>query len=182
MRGKILVIDDDPVIREMLKTVLTRQDYEVIVAEDGVSGIEMAAAEQPDLVITDGLLPKMHGFVVCKTIKQSEHPPKVIVLTGLYTKLTYKWQVKHEYDADELLTKPIQPCDLIACVEKHLSGVQRRNPNEASTSPANDNPFNDEQQAQDLQDAQARIEPMGFAFEDAGRNTRLACDSSLADH
>lgn len=124
MKSKILVVDDDATTREFLKAVLEHGGYEVALAEDGVSGVAKAASEKPDLVITDGLLPKLHGFRVCKAIKELDSPPKVILLTGLYTKPTYRGEVKHQYLADDLLTKPVAPADLLACVEKHL-GTQK---------------------------------------------------------
>jgi len=123
MHRKILIIDDEPVTRQLLSSVLEQANYEVVVAEDGLSGIEMARREKPALVITDGLLPKLHGFLVCKAIKEFDSPPKVIILTGLYTKPTYKWTVKHDYGADDLQVKPITPADLLACVEKHLADL-----------------------------------------------------------
>lgn len=123
VRRKILVIDDDQVIREILKSVLEKADYEVILADNGMSGLEAARRDEPDLVITDGLLPKLHGFLVCKQIKEFESPPKVIILTGLYTKPTYKWDVKRDYNADDLLGKPIEPEALIKCVKKHLADL-----------------------------------------------------------
>jgi len=125
VKSKILVIDDDATTREILRAVLEPHGYEVIVAADGISGVAAAFSEKPDLVITDGLLPKLHGFRVCKTIKEFDSPPKVILLTGLYTKPTYKWEVKNEFLADDLLTKPADAVTLLACVEKHL-GI--RNP------------------------------------------------------
>ena len=120
---RILVVDDDRVTRELLKTVLEHADYEVILAEDGVSGVEKAASEAPDLVMIDGLMPRLHGFLACKAIKELKHPPKVILLSGIYTKPNYKWEAKHEYNADDFLTKPIRPVELLACVEKHLAGL-----------------------------------------------------------
>jgi len=125
VKSKILVIDDDPTTREILRAVLEPHGYEVIVAADGISGVAAASSEKPDLVITDGLLPKLHGFRVCKTIKEFDSPPTVILLTGLYTKPTYKWEVKSEFLADDLLTKPVDVETLLACVEKHLG---RRDP------------------------------------------------------
>ena len=122
LRRKILIVDDEALVRDLLTTVLERADYEVIIAEDGLSGVAKAASEKPDLVIIDGLLPKLHGFLACKAIKELSPAPKVILLTGIYTKLTYRWEVK-EYGADDLLTKPTRPADLLACVEKHLAGV-----------------------------------------------------------
>lgn len=120
MNRKILVVDDDVTTREFLRAVLEQGGYEVVLAEDGIRGVEKAASEKPDLVITDGLLPKLHGFRVCKAIKELDSPPKVIILTGLYTKPTYKWEVKHEFLADDLLTKPVGRAELLACIEKHL--------------------------------------------------------------
>ena len=120
MKSKILVIDDDATTREILRAVLEKDGYEVIVAADGISGVAAASSEKPDLVITDGLLPKLHGFRVCKAIKEFDSPPKVILLTGLYTKPTYKWEVKNQFLADDLLTKPVDAVTLLACVEKHL--------------------------------------------------------------
>lgn len=153
-RRKILVIDDDRVTRELLSNVLTRAGYEVVLAEDGVSGVEKAAGEKPDLVITDGLLPKLHGFRVCKAIKELESPPKVIVLTGLYTKPTYRREVTHQYLADDLLTKPAGPADLLACIEKHLGTLK---PSEG----------------------QGVFEP-SLSTEKAGRREQIACDGDQA--
>ena len=124
MNRKILVVDDDVTTREFLRAVLEQGGYEVVLAEDGIRGVEKTASERPDLVITDGLLPRLHGFRVCKAIKELDSPPKVIILTGLYTKPTYKWEVKHQFLADDLLTKPVGPAELLACIEKHL-GTQK---------------------------------------------------------
>lgn len=120
---KILVVDDDRMTRDLLRIMLERAQYEVILAEDGLSGVERVETEKPDLVIIDGLLPKLHGFLACKAIKELISPPKVIMFTGIYTKPAYKWEVKQKYGADDLLTKPAGPADLLACVEKHLAGL-----------------------------------------------------------
>jgi DNA-binding response OmpR family regulator len=122
-KRRILVADDDPVTREMLKTILTLAGYEVILAEDGLSAVERAETDQPDLVIIDGLLPKLHGFLACRAIKELNPAPKVILYTGIYTKPSYKWEVKHQHRADDLLAKPTNHADLLACVEKHLAGL-----------------------------------------------------------
>jgi len=119
VRKKILIVDDEVVIRNLLTRVL-ELDYDVIIAEDGLSGVDKAGSEKPDLVITDGLLPKLHGFLACKAIKQMNPAPKVILLTGIYTKPTYKWEVIDQYDADNVITKPAHPAELIASIEKLL--------------------------------------------------------------
>jgi CheY-like chemotaxis protein len=118
---KILIADDDAPLRKVLGKILAEAGYEVVLAEDGASAVEKAASERPHLVITDGLMPKMHGFIACKTIKQMESPPKVILLTAVYTKKTYKWEVRQQYGADDFMTKPFVVSELLACIEKHLA-------------------------------------------------------------
>lgn len=117
---KILVADDDRITREIIGVILTRAGHEVVFAEDGKSALEMASSERPDLVFIDGLMPKMHGFLACKAIKELESPPKVILLTGVYTKVSYKSEAKGSFNADDLLKKPCGPEELLACLEKHL--------------------------------------------------------------
>ncbi len=70
-RRKILVVDDEVVVRDLLTTVLERAGYEVILAEDGLSGVERAASDKPDLVVADGLLPRLHGFLACRAGRSS---------------------------------------------------------------------------------------------------------------
>ena len=129
-RRKILVVDDDRLTREIMVRTLSKAGYDVLYAEDGLTAVEMARAEKPDLVLTDGLLPKMHGFLVCATIKAFEAPPKVVVITGVYTKPNYKYEVKHQHRADEILFKPIAPSALLEMVEKQLAGLPIANVSE----------------------------------------------------
>lgn len=121
VRKKILVVDDEVMIRDLLTNVLERANYDVIIAEDGLSGVDKAASEKPDLVIIDGLLPKLHGFLACRAIKKLNPALRVILLTGIYTKPTYKWEAIDQYNADDVITKPTGPAELLACVEKHLA-------------------------------------------------------------
>lgn len=171
VQRKILVIDDEPVTRELLGSILEQAGYEVFLAEDGLSGVETARCEKPDLVITDGLLPKMHGFLVCKAIKEFASPPKVIILTGLYTKPTYKWSVKHDYSADDLLTKPITPADLLACVEKHLAGLPFMDlPENSPVMASTEEPKNYWQPLRQQPDDKPQFERGGVRFSDAEMN------------
>ena len=122
---KILIADDDRVTRELLARTLTNAGYEVLVAEDGLAAVEKASTEQPDIDLMDGLMPKMHGFVACKTIKELENPPKVVLLTGIYTKLTYKWEAQKTYLADGFLSKPFDKDLLLALIETLLLDLDR---------------------------------------------------------
>ena len=62
----------------------------------------------------------MHGFLACKKIKGFTRPPKVIILTAIYKKPSYRSEVKNEYSADDLLLKPFTVAELLACIQKHL--------------------------------------------------------------
>ncbi|HWP43659.1 MAG TPA: response regulator [Blastocatellia bacterium] len=118
---RILVADDDPPLRKVLGKLLTQAGYEVLLAEDGLSAVEKVKAERPDLVITDALMPKMHGFSVCKAIKQLEEPPKVIILTAVFTKPKYQHEAKRDYGADEVMSKPFEVSDLLTRISAQLS-------------------------------------------------------------
>src|SRR5689334_20857014 len=117
---RILVADDDPPLRRVLGKILTSAGYDVVLVEDGKAAVEKAAEIKPDLVITDGLMPKMHGFLVCKALKEMQPAPKVIMLTAVYTKLNYRFEARDRYGADDLLTKPFEVSNLLKCIERHL--------------------------------------------------------------
>lgn len=117
---KILLADDDAAFRKILGNILIRAGYEVVLAEDGQSAVEKATIEKPDLVITDGLMPKLHGFEVCKAVKELNPRPGVIMLTAVYTSPNHKWEVKAKFGADDVITKPCQIADLLRKIEKHM--------------------------------------------------------------
>ena len=120
MGKRILVADDEPFMRETLRAILTRAGYDLVFAEDGESAVKMAWKESPDLILIDGLMPKMHGFLACKKIKEFKTPPKVIILTAIYKKPSYRREVQNTYSADDLLVKPFTAAELLACIQKHL--------------------------------------------------------------
>jgi CheY-like chemotaxis protein len=114
---KILVVDDDRLMRMMLTMMLTRAGYRVISVENGRDAIGVAEEESPDLVLTDGLMPDMHGLAVCKAIKQLARPPKVVLVTATTT----HGKSGEECSPDDVLMKPVRQAALIACIERQLS-------------------------------------------------------------
>jgi len=80
--ASILVIDDEPVIRDLLVDVLSRKGYQVDTAEDGASGLEMAEARHYSIVFTDIRMPGMNGVDVYKRLKVISPLSRVIVMTG----------------------------------------------------------------------------------------------------
>lgn len=80
--ARILVIDDEPVIRDLLSDLLSRKGYEVDTAEDGASGLKMAGVKQYSVVFTDIRMPGMNGVEVYKRLKKLSPSSRVIVMTG----------------------------------------------------------------------------------------------------
>src|SRR5262245_22851095 len=83
--AKILVIDDEPSIRELLDTILRRKGYDVVLADTGQKGLEIFRQERPDVVVLDLKMPGMHGLTVLQHVRSLAPKQPVIVLTGAGT-------------------------------------------------------------------------------------------------
>ncbi len=119
---KILVIDDDRVTLTILDTFLKKQGYHVITAPDGATGLALAQNEQPDIVITDMLIPKVHGIELCQHIKSNEELKNtaVILMTAVYKGMAFKRDVD-ESGADYLIEKPLDTAKILELI-KTLTG------------------------------------------------------------
>ena len=83
--AKILVIDDEPSIRDLLNTLLRRKGYAVVLAESGQKGLELFRREHPDVIVLDLKMPGMDGLTVLQEIRKLNPKQPVIVLTGAGT-------------------------------------------------------------------------------------------------
>ena len=83
--AKILVIDDEPGIRELLDTLLRRKGYDVVLAESGQKGLELFHQERPDVIVLDLKMPGMDGLTVLQQVRSLDPRKPVIVLTGAGT-------------------------------------------------------------------------------------------------
>jgi len=108
MKGKILLIDDDRVTLTMLEMILSRHGYMVLSAKDGAGGLELISKEKPDVVISDMLIPKIHGLELCAKMKQDPELKeiKVILMTAVYKGATFHFEAKN-CGADHFIEKPI---------------------------------------------------------------------------
>ena len=122
MAISVLIVEDDPNIRELLQMYLEKDGYAVTLASDGGQGLEKFRAIQPDLVLLDVMMPVMDGWAVCKAIRQESSTP-VIMLTA-----------KGETDdkvtglkagADDYVTKPFEMKELLARIEAVLRRSDR---------------------------------------------------------
>jgi DNA-binding response OmpR family regulator len=106
---KVLVVDDEREIVLLLEQILTGEGFQVLTAMDGQEGLAVYMRERPPLVVTDAMMPKLHGFELCRRIKEeSDNTAKVLILTAVYKKYKYKGRVQEEYNVDEYLDKPFQ--------------------------------------------------------------------------
>ena len=117
MRGKILVVDDEQNILDLVVYNLQAAGYKTITAENGKEAVEKALAEHPDLIILDVMLPEMDGFEVLSTIRKESQVP-VIMLTARKEEIDKVLGL--EIGADDYLTKPFSPRELIARIKAIL--------------------------------------------------------------
>ncbi len=120
--AKILVVDDDKVTLTMLQMTLARAGYEVAIARDGADGYDLACRIKPDLMISDMLLPKLHGIDLCKKIKENPDLAgmKIILMTAVYKGMPFKSEARF-CGADDLLNKPLDTKNLLSRVKELLS-------------------------------------------------------------
>ena len=128
-KPKILVVDDERKIVELIRLYLEKDGYRVLVATDGLDGLALARQKRPDLILLDLMLPGMDGLDVCR-ILQAESDVPIIMLTARTTdedKL-----IGLELGADDYITKPFNPREVVARVR----AVLRRVGKEAARGPA----------------------------------------------
>ncbi len=116
-QSRVLVVDDDETVREVVRRYLTRDGHEVLEASDGVTGLELARTRQPDLVVLDLMLPKMDGLEVCRELRRTSTTP-VIMLTALGQESDRV--VGLEFGADDYVVKPFSPRELALRVGRVL--------------------------------------------------------------
>ena len=131
MKYKILVVDDEKPIADILQFNLEKEGYEVICAHDGNEAIELTKAEKPDLILLDIMLPEKDGMEVCREIRKEFQMP-IIMLTAKDSEIDKVLGL--ELGADDYVTKPFSNRELLARVKANLSDlIQKKltnNPNQ----------------------------------------------------
>jgi diguanylate cyclase (GGDEF)-like protein len=123
--ARVLLVEDDRDLMSFLQELLTQEKYQVLVSMDGEDGLQKARAERPDVVLLDVLLPKMHGFEVCQRLRQDPATcqiPIIMVtsLTAIKDRLT-----GFKLGADEYISKPFEPIELLARVERLIQRTRQ---------------------------------------------------------
>lgn len=117
MVKKILVVDDEKPIVDLISFNLKKEGHEVIEANDGEMGYNMALSEKPDLILLDVMLPKMDGFTVCRKLREKISTP-IIMITAKEEEVDKVLGL--ELGADDYMTKPFGIRELIARVKANL--------------------------------------------------------------
>jgi len=122
-KGRILVVDDEDIVRTSCSRTLSPEGYEVRLAKNGVEGLKMASEERFDLVLTDLKMPDMDGIEVLRIIKEKWPETAVIIVTGYQTVDTAVKAIK--LGAYDYIEKPFTPDALIAAVAEAMANRQK---------------------------------------------------------
>ena len=125
MPAKILIVDDEPPIVDMLSYNLRRANYQVVTATDGKQAVSRARQEQPDLIILDLMLPHLDGLEVCRILRREQDVP-IIMLTARDAEIDRV--VGLELGADDYVVKPFSVRELIARVKNVLRRTAPQQP------------------------------------------------------
>ena len=112
MSKRVLIVEDEKNIVDILSFNLGRDGYETLEAYDGASGLKLAMEQDPDLILLDLMLPKMNGFDVCRSLRQAGRSTPVIMLTAREEETDKVLGL--ELGADDYMTKPFSPKVLLA--------------------------------------------------------------------
>lgn len=122
-KKKILAVDDEEQILDLLKYNIEKEGYAFISAQDGEEGLEKVINEKPDLVLLDVMLPKMDGLSVCRKIRQEQISVPVIMLSAKGEEIDKILGL--EIGADDYMTKPFSTRELIARIKANLRKLEQ---------------------------------------------------------
>jgi DNA-binding response OmpR family regulator len=128
---KLLLIEDEPSVVSFIRRYLAEAGYDVSVALDGVSGLQMATENNFQLIILDVMLPGMNGIAVCKALRQQQLTTPILMLTALGS--TENVVAGLDSGADDYLVKPFKQAELLARIRSLL---RRNNDTAAAAVPA----------------------------------------------
>ena len=127
--NRILIVEDEPDIQELLSAYLQQAGYQTSLAGDGVEALELFRSASFDLVLLDIMLPKIDGFGVCELIRQESQVP-ILMLTARVEDMDKIMGLT--LGADDYITKPFNPLELVARVKTQLRRYTRYNTGEAA--------------------------------------------------
>lgn len=130
----VLVVDDEPEIRQLVQRALEGKGYAVETAADGEQALARADALVPDVILLDAMLPKVHGFEACRRLKSAQRTRliPVVMMTAIYRGWRFAQDARENYGAEDYLEKPFRLDDLYRRVEAAREASAVRPVSEAS--------------------------------------------------
>lgn len=126
MTHKILLIDDHPETLNIIQSVLEQNGYQVIATQSSLNGVALAASEKPDLVMVDGMMPEIDGWEVCRRLRSNEALGHIPIIMFSAVEEAEQKLAGFNAGADDYLTKPTEPEEMIERVEALLASVSAR--------------------------------------------------------
>lgn len=121
MSRRVLIVDDDPRLREVVRYALSREGYDVTEARDGAEALQLFERARPDLVVLDVVMPEMDGIEVCRRLRQSSRVP-IVFLSSRGDEVDKVLGL--ELGGDDYVTKPFSPRELVSRVKAVLRRVE----------------------------------------------------------
>ena len=134
MKRRILIVEDEQNIIDILAFNLQREGYETIEAMDGAAGLEQALEQDPDLILLDLMLPKMDGFEVCRRLREQGRGTPIIMLTAREEETDKVLGL--ELGADDYITKPFSMRELSARIKANIRRTDMMGGGTPSAAPA----------------------------------------------
>ncbi len=134
MEKKILVIEDDPSTSRLVDYSLRHEGYQVLTASNGLEGIRKAHNEAPDLIILDVMLPGMDGFEICHRLRSEPDTAQLPILMFSAKVQEIDKETGLKVGADDYLSKPTAPAEIVSRVEKLLAKKKRDTPTQEKVS------------------------------------------------
>jgi len=133
---KILVIDDSRVIRNMVRDMLPKGNFEVLEAKDGIEGLNSIRQDRPNLIMLDFLLPRMSGWEVFQHIQEQQELQRIplVLMSGRREEVTEKISEPFEYF--EFIEKPFEQKELIEAIKSAMAKAKLTRPTAIASSPA----------------------------------------------
>ena len=119
-KKKILVVDDSRTALFMMTTILRKERYELVTACDGEQALEMAAAERPDLILMDVIMPRKTGFEACRELKRCEDTKSIPVILVTTRGEGENVEAGFQSGCNDYVTKPINAQELLTKVRDHM--------------------------------------------------------------
>ena len=137
MSKRVLIVEDETSIVDILTFNLTKEGYETLEAYDGATGLQLAREQDPDLILLDLMLPRMNGFDVCRSLREGGSATPVIMLTAREEETDKVLGL--ELGADDYITKPFSMRELLARVKANIRRNEMVSAAAAGAPPAGGN-------------------------------------------